>query len=90
MNSFHGPVQQMVEDRLSKAFEPLHLEVINESHGRIEDESHFKVIVVSEAFDGLSLIKRHRAVRSPPMLSPSPAAVRADRLTRTVHTTVNR
>ena len=27
-------------------------------------ETHFKVVLVSEAFDGLSLIKRHRAVNS--------------------------
>ena len=27
------------------------MEVINESHGRIEDESHFKAIVVSDSFE---------------------------------------
>jgi stress-induced morphogen len=32
------------------AFTPSHLEVINESHGRVEDESHFKAVVVSAAF----------------------------------------
>ncbi len=35
---------RQVEAALSAAFSPLvHLEVINESHGRQEDESHFKV-----------------------------------------------
>lgn len=59
---FNGPRQQLITQRLSDAFNPAHLEVINTSHGRIEDESHFKVVVVSDAFDGQRLVRRHQAV----------------------------
>ena len=41
--SFRGPMQEKVEAALTAHFSPVHLEVLNESHGRIEDESHFKV-----------------------------------------------
>jgi len=56
--------QQLIE-RLQQ-FSPSHLEVVNESsghggyfHGK---ESHFKVIVVSEAFAGLRLVQRHQKI----------------------------
>ena len=61
---FSGPRQQQITQRLTDALDPVHLEVINTSHGRIEDESHFKVVVVSEAFEGKRLVGRHRAVNS--------------------------
>ncbi|CAE8631355.1 unnamed protein product [Polarella glacialis] len=61
--SFRGPVQDHIEERLLKSvLAPLHLEVANESHGRASDESHFHVFVVSEAFEGLRPIARHRLV----------------------------
>lgn len=34
------------------------------SHGRIEDESHFHVLIVSVAFEGQALLDRHRAVQA--------------------------
>ena len=46
-------------------FQPSHLEVINESNMHNVpkgSETHFKVVVVSDSFEGLSLVKRHRAV----------------------------
>ncbi|MBY5948165.1 transcriptional regulator BolA [Photobacterium rosenbergii] len=58
-------IQERIEEKLQQAFTPLHLEVINESymHNVPEgSESHFKVIVVSEQFEGMRLIGRHRAV----------------------------
>eukprot|EP00966_Prymnesium_polylepis_P064789 1502784-Prymnesium_polylepis.1 len=61
-SSFSGPRQAQIEHRLVETFAPVHLEVLNESHGRKEDESHFKVVVVSDAFDGKRLVARHRAV----------------------------
>jgi stress-induced morphogen len=61
-SSFVGPRQMQIQDRLVDTFAPTHLEVINESHGRKEDESHFKVVVVSEQFDGKRLVARHRLV----------------------------
>ena len=42
-SSFAGPRQRSIEQRLTEVFAPTHLEVLNESHGRKEDESHFKV-----------------------------------------------
>ena len=41
------------------------MQVANESHGRQEDESHFHVLIVDEAFDGVKLIQRHRLVSHP-------------------------
>ncbi|KAL1526057.1 hypothetical protein AB1Y20_020878 [Prymnesium parvum] len=63
-SSFVGPRQRLIEESLVRAFSPSHLEVINESHGRREDESHFKVVVVSEAFEGTRGLARHRAINA--------------------------
>lgn len=60
--SFLGPRQVQIEQQLTATFQPKFLEVINESHGRKEDESHFKVVIVSDAFEGKRLVARHRAV----------------------------
>ncbi len=58
-------IQQDINEQLESAFSPTHLLVENESHMHNVapgSESHFKVTIVSEQFDGLMLIKRHRAV----------------------------
>ena len=55
-----GPRQLRIEQALAATFSPTVLEVLNESHGRHEDESHFKVVVVSDAFEGKRLVGRHR------------------------------
>ncbi|CAK9085539.1 unnamed protein product [Durusdinium trenchii] len=60
--AFYGPVQKHIEDKLHSELRPQHLEVKNESHGRKSDESHFHVLVVSEAFEGLKPLERHRLV----------------------------
>jgi BolA protein len=60
-------IQADIERKLSDAFEPRHLEVINESHMHSVpkgSESHFKVVMVADAFDGEKLIARHRRVNS--------------------------
>ena len=44
-HGYHGPMQKRVEATLEAQFSPSFLEVINESHGRVEDESHFKVLL---------------------------------------------
>lgn len=57
--------QAGIETKLQKAFAPLHLEVVDESHTHNVpegSESHFKVTLVAEQFEGQMLIKRHRAV----------------------------
>lgn len=58
-------IQADIEAKLATAINPLHLEVINESSNHNVppgSESHFKVVIVSNDFDGLMLIKRHRMV----------------------------
>ena len=59
-----GPVQASIEAKLSAALAPDHLEVENDSrrHRAGGAESHFKVVVVSAAFEGVALIDRHRRV----------------------------
>ena len=61
-STFVGPRQRAIEERLTSVFVPDHLEVLNESHGRKQDESHFKVVVISESFAGQRLLNRHRLV----------------------------
>jgi len=59
--------QQTIQEKLQAAFSPIHLEVINESHMHSVpkgSESHFKVVVVSDAFEGEKLISRHRRVNA--------------------------
>ncbi|WP_206483792.1 BolA/IbaG family iron-sulfur metabolism protein [Thalassotalea sp. G2M2-11] len=60
-------IEAVIEQKLLSAFSPLHLDVINESHQHNVapgSESHFKVIIVSNDFEGERLIKRHRAINS--------------------------
>lgn len=48
-------LQALIEEKITEALAPSHLEVFNESrnHGAgPEAESHFKIIVVSDKFDG--------------------------------------
>jgi len=59
-----GPVESSIHDDLVEAFSPAALEVINESHMHSgpASESHFKVVVVSDRFEGKPLVARHRMV----------------------------
>lgn len=57
--------QATIEQKLTRTFSPLHLEVADETHMHSVPEdaqSHFKVTLVSEQFSGMPLVKRHRAV----------------------------
>ena len=57
-------IEKLIQDALSPAF----LAVIDESHMHNVPpgaQSHFKVIVVSEAFDGQALVARHRLINKP-------------------------
>ncbi|XP_051901625.1 bolA-like protein 1 [Pristis pectinata] len=59
------PVETALRAKLESSLAPAHLEVVNESHQHAVpagSETHFKVVVVSEHFEGLSLIQRHRLV----------------------------
>lgn len=59
------PMQDNITQKLSSAFSPEHLEVINESHMHSVpegSESHFKVVIVCDDFENKMLIARHRMV----------------------------
>src|SRR4030095_13289988 len=59
--------QSEIERKLTEELAPRHLEVVNESdmhHVPPGSESHFKVVLVADAFDGERLISRHRRVNS--------------------------
>ncbi len=60
-------VQENITAKISAELAPLHLEVINESHMHSVppgSESHFKLVVVSDAFEGKPLVRRHQAVNA--------------------------
>ncbi|XP_045597798.1 bolA-like protein 1 isoform X3 [Procambarus clarkii] len=62
-----GPVESTLRNKLEEALHPTHIEIMNESYMHNVppgSETHFKVLVVSEAFNDLSLIKRHRLVNA--------------------------
>jgi BolA protein len=58
-------LEQQLIQRLQD-LSPTHLEVLNESSGHggyfPGKESHFKVIVVSDSFEGLRLVQRHQKI----------------------------
>lgn len=58
-------VQLAIEEKLANGIDAKHLEVVNESNNHNVppgSESHFKVVLVSDAFEGQSLIARHRTI----------------------------
>ena len=57
-------VEKKIEHTLSDNFILSHLEVINESHmhGGTNPETHFKVILVSDEFEDVKLVQRHRKI----------------------------
>jgi len=63
-------IQDELEQELRTAFLPTHLDVLNESHlhgGAPRDpkrvrETHYKAIIVAEAFAGKSQVQRHQTV----------------------------
>ena len=60
-------MQSNIEEKLRLEFSPSYLDVKNESHLHNVppgSESHFKVIVVSNAFVDLKLLVRHQKVNS--------------------------
>ena len=60
-------IQNTITEKLKASLDPSHLYVENESNNHNVppgSESHFKVTVVSEQFEGKRLIQRHRAVNA--------------------------
>jgi BolA protein len=63
--------QDLITEKLTKAFAPQDLRVLDESHQheghaghRPGGETHFRVYIVSAAFQGKSRIERHRMVNA--------------------------
>lgn len=60
-------VESAIRSKLTSALQPAYMEIVNESYKHSvppDSESHFKVVVVSDAFEGKSLIDRHRLVNT--------------------------
>lgn len=64
-----GMVGKTLESKLQAAFDPISLEVMDESsqhHGhagaRADGESHFRVRIVASAFQGKSRVEQHRMI----------------------------
>jgi len=63
-----GERRSRIEARLAERFEPVHLEVIDESHlhaghaGAKSGAGHFRVAIVSDRFAGASRVERQRLV----------------------------
>ena len=58
-------VQQTIVTKIRVSLSPTHLEVANESHMHSVppgSESHFKLVIVSDAFEGKPLVRRHQLV----------------------------
>ena len=58
-------VEKSVIQKLTTVFNPIHLKIANESahHATPDDaESHFKILIVSDAFVGKSLVQQHKLV----------------------------
>jgi len=66
----NAPVKDIgseLESRLADEFDLQHLEVVNESHQHNVPENsqtHFKLVLVSSEFAGMTRIKRHRRINA--------------------------
>ncbi|NVJ61731.1 MAG: BolA family transcriptional regulator [Gammaproteobacteria bacterium] len=66
MNNEHRIIE--IRQRLKQAFNPEHLEVIDDSHlhaghaGAKSGKGHFTVVIQSEAFNGQRPLKSHQAI----------------------------
>ncbi len=64
-------IENEIEDRLTRAFSPTALQVVNESHrhaGHAGDdgsgESHFAILIRAESLAAMTRVARHRAVQA--------------------------
>lgn len=60
-----NPVESRIVLKLSEAFKPAHLEVLNESYMHsvpAGSETHFKVILAADIFAGKRQVQRHQAI----------------------------
>ncbi len=73
-----GPVEQQIADIVSAELKPVTMELVNESYMHSVppgSESHFKLLVVSDAFVGQRKVARHQLLYT----------LLADQLTGPVH-----
>ena len=70
-SSTQGPIYSRIQEKLTQELSPTHLQIDDESHKhaghaamreKTASETHFNVTVVSQKFDNLPLIQRHRLV----------------------------
>lgn len=61
--------KEIITEKLTRAFAPESLDIVDESHlheghagHRPGGETHFRVYIVSQAFEGKSRVQRHRLV----------------------------
>lgn len=66
-----GPVANYLHEKLTEAFEPERLEIVNESHLHAghhghdgEGETHLRIRIVAEYFKSMSRVDRHRAINA--------------------------
>jgi BolA protein len=71
MTSQSTTTRDLITKRLTEAFAPVRLEIVDESdrhagHAghRPEGETHFRVRIVAEAFRGKNRLERHRLVNA--------------------------
>ena len=69
--SIHQTVKHTITNKLREAFMPESLDVTDESHlheghagHRPGGETHFRVYIVSKAFEGKGCIERHRMINA--------------------------
>ena len=58
-------VHEKIEQKISEALSPTHLQVINESYMHNVppgSETHFKLVVVTDTFSGVPRVRRHQTV----------------------------
>ena len=69
MDNMSQTVVQKITEKITKALNPVHISVEDESHlhaghagARPGGETHFRLTVVSDQFKGLTLVNRHRLI----------------------------
>ena len=58
-------VQRTIESKITEALSPSHILVVNESHMHsvpAGSESHFKLVIVTNSFEGMPRVRRHQTV----------------------------
>ena len=67
----NGPMYTKIQEKITQELDPVHLQIEDESYkhaghagmkGKTAIETHFVVTVVSQKFDNIPLIQRHRMI----------------------------